>query len=1407
MKVSCQSCNSVLNIDDKKIPPGGARIKCPTCQSVFPVKPAPAPSAASPALVPLPGISAAPAQRQSWEEESTRVADMSSMPAAAIPGATTVSAPPTNVKLPPPARTSTNSAVPLPGISAAPAQRQSWEEEATRVGTVPLPGAAGPAIDFDVAPTGAVPLPGGAATAVAPAYVPLPGAATAVAPAHVPLPGPTAVAPAYAPPPPLPKPPPPPRPSGSIPLPGAASSIPLPGSAGGPASIPLPGGVGASSIPLPGAASDDLAASDDFGSVPLPGGRAPPVAGMGFDDTVELPGGSGDSLEVDLSGGSGAVPLPGEAPREYGGGFDFSKAPPAPAPGGFDFSEAPPAPAPGGFDFSEAPPAPAPVGGGFDFSEAPPPPAPGGFEFDAAPPPPAAAPGGFDFSDAPPPPAAGGFDFGAPPPPAPAAPPAGGPMGFGEVDFGGGGGDLEFDPTAAPGGKPPVDDLEADFSAPLPQSSAPAGPTDGLEMLSFIDKTAKEAGAKPEELLNVRRFHVKRRSGKVFGPFEEAVIVKMLEDGQLLGNEEVSLDAENWQPIGSEPALQAVIARLMEAPARSQTQMQMQAVDENKGPSMDRLKQLYEGRMAAVAVVQSKEPVPFKKKLPFIVLGVLLAASVLGGVFLGVATPYGFFALKLLFPAKVKPDTREFGYLQVARKGFLQDTWKSYKLAKDSANQALAIKEYPEARAVWCQAVFYLDRKYNKADPAELEQAQNEIVNIRLLGEKHPEVLKTEASAALSRKETDLALGTLADAVARDDGSDLELLFLRAEAYLQKKQPAQAKAEYEAIIKKDPKSARALHALGLLHKQQNEINEAAGKLAEALEADPEHLATAVELAEIAIVRRKELDRGNELLEKVLDDAGRAAVSSSSLGKALALKAEVLVVQSKTAEAVPLFEEAVKADPTNAFSNGRLGNAYAKLNLPEKAVGPYSVAVKSEPQNLEYTQGYLSTLIAVGRMDEATKMLETANTRFPGEATLSYLAALVADALGNSKEAEEAYKRAIAADPKIIDAYLFLSRNYMRDRRFKEAAPVLEQGLEQAPDNAAIRVGLGELALHERNLDRAEQEFKKAIELNPYSADAYLGASRVSLEREKYELAATQVEKALEINPRITGGRLQRGIALWRLGRLDDAITELEQAHEAAPKETEIVVTMGAVKFEKGDLNGALSHLNSALIAEPGHPNANFYLARLKNAKAEHTQAIEAMKRALDYNAKNPLYLYWYGRILADARKGDDALAELKNALAIEPKYADALEAIGKIYFERNDFKKAVSYYQQALDVDPARQTVRALIGDAQMKMEDWGGAIASYMQALDADPDLKAAYSKLGLAYQEQRQMPKAIEWYTKAVQAEPENADAWMALGYLFKDTGKKKNALTAFTKYLELKPEAENKKEVDEEIHFLKE
>lgn len=1418
MKVTCPSCQSNLSIDDKKIPASGARIKCPTCQNIFPVKPPPVstPSAA----VPLPGaaISAPKPSSQDWEDQPTRAVPLSETVAMtqAMKGNTN----PTSV-----------GPVPLPGASQAPAHAPSVHNQVTTVApAIALPGSAsaasseatsvGPAIalpgaarseparqEWEEAPTRAIPLPSipGANTVVAPpsnarttssVAIPLPGFKPA-SPNPIPSGNSEPTQALQVPPRPSPSEAPRPRPSSSrssvIALPGAAP--PPPSSAPRPETVVDRPGKG-SAVPLPGAAATSGAYDappEDGDAVPLPGQSAPGTDGSEF----EISSASAPAFDL------GQPP-----PSTSSGAFEFDVAEPPPTGGatttGYEYAppEEPTA-SPGGFDL-DLPPAPEPTTIGpssFEVDspeEAPsafnamPEPSPGAFDFAQ---PPAAAPGAFDFGlppSAPPAPQGLAFDEAAPPPPA--------AMGFGEVDLGGASPpDLEFDPST---GGAPRDDLEADLSAPLP-SARPQGPADGLEMLSFIDDTARQSGVKPEEPGSVRRFHVKRRSGKVFGPFEEAVIAKMLEEGQLLGNEEVSLDTETWQPVGSEPAFQAVIAKMMEAPARASTQMNMPPVDQKpKGPSMERLKQLYEGRMAAVAVVESKEPVPFKKRLPFIIAGVAVAAVLAVGVGVGLTTPYGYFGLKLLLPSKVREGTREYEYLQAARKGFSTDTYKSLVAAKDSAAAALKIKEFPEARAVWSQAVFYLDRKYHAASAADVQKAQGELGNVKLLGDKHPEVLRTLASEALTRKAPDAALGFIADALARDSGN-LDSMFLRAEAYLQKKQPAQAKTEFEQILKKDPKSARAHHALASVLRSQNELAKAVEHYEAALASDPGHLSSAIELAEIAIVGKKDLATGTPLVDKALTEEAKSTLSTAERGKALALKAEVQVVSGKLTEAVPLFEEALVADKTNPFTQSRLGRVQLALHNPDRAVALFKEATTTSPDNLEYTEGYLTALVTVGRMSEASQVVQQATARFPGNAALSYLSGRVADALDKAKEAEDAYKGAIAApDADNPDAYLYLARLYMRFRRFADARPQLEAGLEKAPSNAALRVGMGELAFYERDLERAEVEFKKAMELDPASADAALGQSRVELENGRAEEARAFAEKALSLNPHLSGGKLQYGITLWKVGALEDSLKVLNEAHTEEPRNSQITVTLGAVAFDKGDLTKALDYLNAA---DPANPDGNYWRGRVQNAQKNHTQAIEAMKRAIDFNSKNPLYHYWMGRILNDARKTDDAISEWKIALELDPDYADALESMGRVYFERNDFKRAIKNYEEALKVVPTQVALRVAIGDAQMKLDHWDDAIATYTKALDQDDTNAGAWFQMGLAFEEKKQVKKAIDAYLHATRSDGVNPEAWRQLGWLYKQSKKNKDAKVSFSKYLELRPNAEDKKQIEDELTFI--
>jgi hypothetical protein len=62
-------------------------------------------------------------------------------------------------------------------------------------------------------------------------------------------------------------------------------------------------------------------------------------------------------------------------------------------------------------------------------------------------------------------------------------------------------------------------------------------------------------------------FMVRRRSGKVFGPFTESEIAEMLSRGELLGNEDLSADGgETYKAIGTVPAFAAALRHLTDAP-------------------------------------------------------------------------------------------------------------------------------------------------------------------------------------------------------------------------------------------------------------------------------------------------------------------------------------------------------------------------------------------------------------------------------------------------------------------------------------------------------------------------------------------------------------------------------------------------------------------------------------------------------------------------------------------------------------------------------------------------------------------------------------------------------------------------------------------------------------------------
>jgi predicted Zn finger-like uncharacterized protein len=1350
MKVSCPSCQTNYNIDDKRIPPGGAKLKCARCQTTFPIKP-PSEAMATPAAIPLPGA-AAPA------------------PQAAIP-------------LPGAAAPAPQAAIPLPG-AAAPDPFAAYndpydtpdEGESTRVVALSsLPVAAFP--DTQAAPPaeGYHPSepPGTARDFDFNDAAPPPADPYGQAPQADPFGEYDPSMQAQA----------------AIPLPGAAypqeEAMPLP---------PEPVTQG-DAIPLPGAAEDpfalpptpayDPSAYTQMSAPPTedPFALPPPPAAPADADPFALP-----PPEDPF-----ALPPPPSGPQD-----DAFALPPAP-----QAMELPPLGAP-----SEQPP-------DQSFSFGSPPSSasdPDPFAVDISEPPSAPAPNfNLDFSEQPQPAAAqsqasAGTDFGSVSFDDPL--PAAGPPSAGDS--------LEFDPTASPSA-PAGDDLEVDLSAPLPPPPT-QGSADGLEMLSFIDDAAKDNSSRAAAP-KVKRFHVRRRSGKVFGPFEEGVIVKMLEDGQLLGNEDVSTDSDNWTPIGTVPSFAAAIQKLMEGPA-SKTGLPAvspaaEAPKADQAPaaspanaSLDRMKQLYEGRMAAISVVDNSSVYDkWRKRMPLLIGGGVALVLVLIGASFGF-TRYGAFGHKKLFPPSVSSGSPQAAQVDNARKALLADTYRSYQEARDLTAAVLKTKEYPEVRALWCQSIYYLQRRYAAAEQKDLTTCQNAREALELLGSKNAEALKAFAGSALARRQADEVLTSLQDAHSREaNAGDVEMAFLLAEAQALKRQDKQAIATLDKVLRLRKDSAKALHMLGNLHRDTNRADEAVKAYEAALQADPQHVVSAVELAAVELLLRKgDAAKSLAALEKALDEKALADLGPAEIARARGLKGVALAALFKFKEAETELKAALEKDKDSIFIKAQLARVLRSNRDFVSALPLYEAAMKEEPGMIEYTEGYITSLLMTGKMEGALKAVEAANSRFTNEPRIALLFGRIDDARDQLVAAEGHYQRALKADPNLVEAHLYLGRFYLRLRRTVDARAQLEEAARKAPDHAGVRAGLGELALAEGNVRLAEEEFKRSRELNPSLADAYLGLSRVALLGRDLEQARANANKALELDPHLLkDGRLQRGTVLWRLGQLDEAIAELEKAKVEDPRSVNVPITLGAVLYEKGDLSGAEKNLMLAVGREPSNHEALYYLALVKAQRAEYSGAIDQMRLAVEKAPQRADYHFALGEIYRKAERVSEAIDEWKETIKREPNHADAYEALGRAYLDAGKVDEAIPAFESVLAVDPQRKRVLGAIGDAYFTAGRWDEAIKRYEKALKEAPELTYVYYKLGRSWSEREQHTRAIDWYKKAIVADPSNAQAHYYLGFAYKDKFKKKEAVAAFRKYLELKPDAEDKRDIEDEIAAL--
>jgi len=1203
------------------------------------------------------------------------------------------------------------------------------------------------------AASAAVPLPG----SVGPAAVPLPGQVRSATGA-VPLPGSVGPGPGEA----------------AVALPGTAGqsdrtmAVPLPGGAPG-AAVPLPSGPGAftgAAVPLPASPRNELAAAD-----PNDAFDPPPQAGV--DSLTES--------EVDLAGGE-ADPF----------ALDLSQPPPPPAPRPATAAAPAPAPAEDVDPFA------------MDFGE---------------PAAPAAAPPADDVDPF-------AMDFGEPAAPAPSRPPTAVPQASRPPTAGPaadpfGGDNLEFDPTA-PSKPQAADDLEADLSAPIAGSApAPQPQGDDLELLDFIDDAEQAAKAKskgrPSRKATFDGFQVRNRAGKIFGPMPESEVVKLLAEGKLLGNEEITRDGESWQPFGSHGPFGEALQKLMEAPGGLPG-----ASSDGNAPDLageaapdvnERIKQIYGGRMAGIVIVDSAESVrKIKKRLPLIIGGAVLGLLVAFGAYLGF-TPYGFFGYRHFFPPVIKPGSALYKNITAGREDLAKSTHGSLESAIAQADTVLrANDQFIDARSLYALAAFTLKAQYGEASGDAIARAHKYVEEMKVAQPTNPDVVAAAGAEALvlgnAAEQRPLLEKALAALIKTRPQGAAQVALELASSYAKAHDAVHAKQYFTQAegLGESHAHALALHAEYLVSVEHDAP--AAGKLlAQAAKEAPDNGPVVLQLAGLRVGVLADPEHVESLLAPILEDAKAKQLSTEEQARAHALLGMVRVYEKKLADAEVEFKKATALAPKSAAVEAAYAGYLLKRGLFDQAQPLFQDAYNQHPDDLEVLDGLVVSLVGNDQPANAEKLVADGAARFPKSARIAVLRGLVAQGEDKVLEAEAEFKKAIELDPKYTRADLHLGQVYLKTDKLKEAHHILEAALKKAPDDPELNTAWGELAMAENRVDDAQKIFEQAIKLDNDSAPAHLGRARALLAKSQLADAQGEAELAIKQDERLPGNHTTLGDVFFAQGDFDKARGEFQAAIKQDSKDDSAYLMLGRSLFSMGNFDEAQVAFENAHTLSKSSYHPFFWLALTHLKKHEITQAIEAMNDALDNGGQaDPDVHYNFGLIY---KAGDghynDALDEFKTALKLRPKYVEVLDALGDALADASDFKAAQTYYEQAFSTDGTKAALLGKIATALYKQGQLPKAIDAWKRHIAADPTAVGDYYQIGQAYTDLNRKKDAVAAFKTATVKDPKNAKPFRALGFAYKESNRNRDAIAAFRKYLELSPKADDAKDIQLEIDGL--
>ena len=602
------------------------------------------------------------------------------------------------------------------------------------------------------------------------------------------------------------------------------------------------------------------------------------------------------------------------------------------------------------------------------------------------------------------------------------------------------------------------------------------------------------------------------------------------------------------------------------------------------------------------------------------------------------------------------------------------------------------------------------------------------------------------------------------DNALRVRAASTKLLLLRARVARDKGQIPESAGFFEKALAASPENGRAMVELASVRLRQDDQKSAAELLARTLDTEVRKTLDASEEARGNMLRGKlaAATHDNKAAEAAFERAVALDPNSPRIHEAYG---DFRLSRREWEKAARQFEAAIVAGGGSSAAHAGAARAYLGLNRLLEADKEINQAVAKDASDASYIYWQGRVADAIGKGDEAFRKYDAALAKKPD--LVEALAAEGMVYIGRLEKPKAAEK--LEAALKVPEAGLSsMEEEAVGDLAIalgdkKQARDAYMRALKKDPEDPLAHAGMGKSLAAEGDLPAARKELELALSQVDTDASMYYEYGSLLRRMGDSDAALTALRKAVKLDSKDPRYRSRLGALLVERGQFEEAEAQLRQAVLMNDRYTEGLFFLARAMAGRKNLAEAIDTMKKAVEIEPENAEYLFHLGLIYEQGQQVQDAVEAFTHAIEKSAKNADAFEHLGLNLMVENRFNEAVAAFKKAADLDPRRARLWAEVGDAEQQVGDVDGAIRDFQKALAQDSNLVGVWTKLGIAY-KDKDCKGcrtkALDALKRATHVDPADATAHHELGYMYKDDGRRKEAIAEFRRYLELRPDAGD-----------------------------------------------